>query len=251
MGNRAVVRMTIDDAEHYSVEQRESIIASYPAHEREARAKGIPTLGSGRIYPIAEDEISEPAIQVPKHWACIAGMDFGWDHPTSAVKIAWDREADCVHVVNAYRKSQATPLIHAAALKPWGKKLIFAWPHDGIGHGKDGGRPLSEQYRDEGLEMWQEHATHPTGGYSVEAGIMDILDRMQTGRFKVFSHLHEWFDEFRMYHRKDGKIVKERDDLMDATRMGVMMLRYAEAQRNDYEDPYKSRPASSNSWMVA
>lgn len=250
MPGRAVVRMTIEDADHYTPEQRSAIIASYPAHEREARAKGIPTLGSGRIYPVQDADIVEPAIAIPRHWACIAAIDFGWDHPTAAVKLAWDRDADCVHLVNAYRKSQATPLIHAAALKPWGKGLPFAWPHDGIGHGKDGGRPLSDQYRDEGLNMLFEHATFETGGNSVEAGIMEILDRMQTGRFKVAEHLVEWFDEFRMYHRKDGKIVKERDDLMDATRYGVMMLRFAKALQSNYNDPYAPKKTSSNSWMA-
>lgn len=29
------------------------------------------------------------------------------------------------------------------------------------------------------------------------------------------------------YHRKDGRIVKECDDLLSATRYGLMMLRYA------------------------
>ena len=57
---------------------------------------------------------------------------------------------------------------------------------------------------------------------------MDMLDRMQTGRWKVFSHLHEWLDEFRYYHRKVGVIVKERDDLLSASRVGLMMLRYAD-----------------------
>jgi Terminase RNaseH-like domain len=52
-------------------------------------------------------------------------------------------------------------------------------------------------------------------------------DRMQTGRFKVFRHLNDWFEEFRLYHRKDGRVFKERDDLMSATRYGVMSLRYA------------------------
>jgi hypothetical protein len=32
-----------------------------------------------------------------------------------------------------------------------------------------------------------------------------------------------------MYHRKDGQIVKERDDIMSATRIAVMMKRYAKA----------------------
>ena len=56
---------------------------------------------------------------------------------------------------------------------------------------------------------------------SVEAGLMDMLTRMETGKFKVFSHLNDWFEEFRLFHRKDGKVVKENDDLLAATRYGV------------------------------
>jgi hypothetical protein len=36
-----------------------------------------------------------------------------------------------------------------------------------------------------------------------------------------------WFDEFRLYHRKNGIIVKERDDIISATRYAVMMRRFA------------------------
>jgi hypothetical protein len=47
--DRHKVVMTIDDVEHYSDDDKKTIIASYPAHELEARTKGIPVLGSGRI----------------------------------------------------------------------------------------------------------------------------------------------------------------------------------------------------------
>jgi terminase large subunit-like protein len=56
---------------------------------------------------------------------------------------------------------------------------------------------------------------------------MDMLTRMQTGCFKVFRHLNNWWEEFSLYHRKDGKVVKEDDDLMSATRYAIMMLRFA------------------------
>ena len=68
---------------------------------------------------------------------------------------------------------------------------------------------------------------------------MAILTRMQSGRFKVFSHLNDWFDEFRLYHRKDGQIVKQRDDLMDATRYAIMMLRFSEPPYWREEGPLK------------
>ena len=50
---------------------------------------------------------------------------------------------------------------------------------------------------------------------------------MESGRFKLFKHLNDWFEEFRPYHRKDGRVHKEGDDLMSATRYAVMMLRFA------------------------
>ena len=75
--------------------------------------------------------------------------------------------------------------------------------------------------------MLYDHAQFEDGSVSVEAGILDMLTRMEAGRFKVFGHLNDWFEEFRLYHRKDGKVVKEHDDLMAATRYGVMMLRFA------------------------
>lgn len=224
--SKHITTMTIEDAGHISEARRAEIIASYPPHEVEARTKGIPVLGSGRIYPVTEESIKVDAFPVPRHWALIGGLDFGWDHPTAAVGLAWDRDTDTIYVGACYRRKNATPLEHAAALKPWGQ-MPWAWPHDGLHQMKDGGKSFRDQYAEAGLNMLASHATHPDGGYGVEAGIMDILTRMQTGRFKVFAHLAEWWEEFRLYHRKDGKVFKERDDIMDATRTGVMMIRYA------------------------
>lgn len=34
---------------------------------------------------------------------------------------------------------------------------------------------------------------------------MQMLTKMETGKLKVFSPLLDWFEEFRLYHRKDGK----------------------------------------------
>jgi phage terminase large subunit-like protein len=235
MPGTSVTTMTIEDAEHYTPEERAAIIASYPAHERDARTKGIPTLGSGRIFPIAEELIKVDAFEIPKHWAQLCGIDFGWDHPSAAVRLAWDRDADVIYVTATHRQKEQTPLLFAATVKPWGDWLPWAWPHDGLQHDKGSGQALRDQYQAQGLAMLEDKATHQpadgepegSGGNGVEAGVLDMLDRMQTGRLKVFSHLNDWFEEFRMYHRKDGKIVKLDDDLMSATRYANMMKRFA------------------------
>jgi hypothetical protein len=107
--DRHVTVMTIEEAEHLTAEQRQRIIAQYPAHERDARTKGAPLLGSGRIFPIAEEQIVCEPFEIPNHWFRIGAMDFGWDHPFAAVELAWDADQDIVYVVKAHRLREATP----------------------------------------------------------------------------------------------------------------------------------------------
>ena len=226
--DRHKVVMTIDDVNHYSDDEKKTIISSYPAHELEARTKGIPVLGSGRIFPVSENDIAIDHREFPPHWPRIGGMDFGWDHPFAAVELVWDRDADVVYVSRTHRLREATPVLHAATLRAWGKELPWAWPRDGRRETLEGaGVALAEQYREQDLNLLFEHAQFPDGSVSVEAGLMEMLTRMQTGRFKVFKHLNDWWEEFRLYHRKDGKVFKEGDDLMSATRYAIMSLRHA------------------------
>jgi hypothetical protein len=142
----------------------------------------------------------------------------------------------------------------SAAVKPWGVNpdgsqwLPWAWPHDGLQHDKGSGEQLAAQYRAQGLKMLPMRATFEDGSSGVEAGIAEMLDRMQTGRFKVFAHLNDWFEEFRLYHRKDGLIVKAGDDLLSAARYARMMRRHA-VGRNKPAPPQAHHRPSSGSWM--
>ncbi len=242
--DRIVTTMTIDDAEHYTPEERAKIIASYPAHEREARTKGIPSLGSGLIFPVVEEDIVVEPFVIPPIWPQIDGVDFGYDHPFGAANLAWDRDADVVYVTKDYRKREATPIIHSAAIKPWGDWIPVAWPHDGLQHDKGSGEQLAQQYRDQGLNMLPERAEWEEGGNGVEAGIAEMLDRMLTGRWKVFKTCPHWLEERRLYHRKEGKIVKERDDVLSASRYALMMLRHAETK------PTGDMPQVQNDWVT-
>lgn len=220
-----VTNMTIADALHYTEEQRAQIIAGYPAHERKARALGIPMMGSGQVFPVDEDLIKENALQIPWHWPRLVGVDFGWDHPAAGVWMAWDRETDTIHVYDCYRVKEQTSIFHAATLKSKGNWIPVAWPLDGL-QTRDGKQAMV-QYRNHGANMLEKHATMPDGGTSLEVSVGDMLERMQTGRFKVAAHLNDWWEEFRLYHRKDGLIVDKGDDLMSATRYGVMSIRHA------------------------
>lgn len=233
--------MSIDDADHYTAEQRAAIIASYPTHERKARAQGIPVLGSGRVFPVDEDEIKCAVFQIPSTWVQICGIDFGWDHPSAASCLAWDRDADVIYVTKSWAQRETTPVLAAAALRPWGDWLPWSWPHDGLEHDKGSGEQLAAQYKAQGLNMLSERATFEDGTNGVEAGIAEMLDRMQSGRWKVFDHLEDWLSEFRLYHRKDGLIVKLNDDRICSSRYAMMMKRMACAKPNPQPIVYSSK----------
>lgn len=237
--DRIDINMTIDDVDHYTPEERARIIASYPAHEREARARGTPVLGSGRVFPIAEEAITVQPFNIPDLWPRICGIDFGIDHPTALTWLAWDRDNDTVYIYDTERKRgvpDATPIEMAPLIKRRGDWIPVAWPHDGLQTEKGSGIQLAQQYRDQGINMLHEMAQLPETGdeqgqkvsrTSVEAGLSLMLTAFQQGRIKVFAGLSSWFDEFRLYHRKDGKVVKLQDDLMSSTRYAYVMLRYA------------------------
>lgn len=225
--DRVLVPMDIDDAQHFSEEERAQVVAAYRPHERDARARGIPLLGSGKIFQIPQETMECEAFEIPSHWALLGGVDFGYgDHPFAAVRVAWDRDADILYLTHCYKEAEPVPAIHVSALRPWGKDLRYAWPHDGA-RDWGGSGPVANVYRKEGLRMLREHSTFREGGYSPEACVQILLSRMQTGRFKAFRHLDQFFAEVATYHRKDGLIVKKNDDVLSALYKVLMMLRFA------------------------
>jgi phage terminase large subunit-like protein len=224
---RGVIPMTIEDAEHISRDEKDRMIASWPAHEREARARGVPMLGSGRIFTAPEDSVTEePITDIPPFWFKLWGIDFGIDHPFGAVLILWDKEADVIHVHHAYRVKDALPIQHADAIKKVGASVPVAWPNDGNVR-RDDGKPMADHYKRHGAMMLDKHATWPDGSISTEAGVLEIDEREKSGRLKYARHLSDLLEERRMYHREDGKIVKMRDDLLSALRTAIMMKRHA------------------------
>ena len=235
--DRACVKMGLRHAEHFSDEEKARRLSSYPAHERAARENGDPMLGSGAVFEeVQEGDITVALrlIDAPAHWAYLWGVDFGIGHPFAAVLIGWDRDSDVITVLEAFKVPGAVPALHASRMKGIAHDVPVAWPHDGTDREKGSGETLASLYKKEGLRMLPSHATHPDGGYSTEAGVLDMLQRMRTGRFKVASHLHDWFQEFRGYHRKDGRIVKINDDILSATRIAVMARRKAQQSENPY-----------------
>lgn len=212
---RACVMAGWDDVPHLSEKDKETYAANYLPHQRDARTKGIPSLGSGAIYPVAEDQYVINPMEIPDYWPRCAAMDVGWKR-TAGLWGAWDRESDCLYVYSEHYQREQKPPIHASAIRARGSWIPICIDPSSRGRSQEDGSTLYNQYSDLGLNLY-------LADRSLEAGTLEVLTRLTDGRLKVFQTLTEFLGEIRMYSRDEkGKIVKANDHLMDCLRYLVM-----------------------------
>tara|TARA_Y100000361_G_scaffold146916_1_gene157879 strand:- start:334 stop:1176 length:843 start_codon:yes stop_codon:yes gene_type:complete len=227
---QSLVTATWEDVEHLDSKTKEQLLAVYSPAERDMRSKGIPVFGSGLIFPVNDDDIICKDFDLPEYYITIAAIDFGFDHPTAISWAALDPDNDVIYVYDEHRLSKETPLTHAAVINSRTPGIPVAFPHDGLQHDKGSGIQLAQQYRDLGVSMLSQHFTNPptegqlNGNNSVEAGLSEMLQRFETGRLQIFESCSQTLEELRLYHRKNGKVVALKDDLMSAMRYAVLSV---------------------------
>lgn len=222
-----IQRATWADAPHLTADTQRKLLGMYPEWQRDMRSKGLPLLGTGLIFDFSDEDIKCQSFPCPPHFYVINGMDFGWDHPQGHVQLWIDTESDVIYLAHAWKKSRVTPSTVWGTVKAWAANIPTAWPSDGLQSEKSSGEQQKKAYVDAGWQMLDVHATWADGGVGVEIGLVELYERMTTGRFKVFSHLSDFFDEKMSYHRdENGKIVKLNDDILSATRYAYMMRRF-------------------------
>lgn len=226
---RVFIQAGWEDNTYLSAEEREDLakrFASRP-HELEARMRGVPSIGSGMIYPIEESRITCDPFEIPEHWPRCGGMDFGWTNPTAVVWLAYDKDADIAYVYAEYRQAELSPQTHANNIQARGAWIPIACDPAGQSAGQTDGEALMGKYQSHGLNM-------NAADNSVESGIQEVLERFLTGRLKILKTCEGLLSERRSYARDEkGRVKKMNDHLMDALRYGVVTgLTLAISKRN-------------------
>lgn len=240
----SITSATWDDAPHLTEEDKDSLMASLPPFQRDARSKGIPQLGAGAVYPIREEDVYIQPFVIPEHYRCCYGLDVGWNN-TAAIWIAHDPDTDIIYVTSEYKQGQCEPSVHASSIKHRGNLPGFIDPA-AAGSGQADGRKIIDLYRAEGLELFAADNT-------VEAGIFDVYNRLTTGRLKIFNSCTGLQGEMRVYRRDEkGKIVKQNDHLMDAMRYAVRsgLLRARPMTATKKPDPFAAAMSGGGGWMA-
>lgn len=240
---RAVVMAGWDSVPHLSEAEKARLLESIPPAFREARMKGIPTIGEGAIYPLRLDDIVVDDFPVPRHWPRGYGMDVGWK-ATAGVCGAWDRDPgkDIVYLYREYKRGQAEPPVHTAAIKGFGANLWGAIDPAARGRNQKDGSRLMTDYQALGLQLIP-------AANAVEAGLLACYERFTTGRLKIFRSLTATQAELKLYRREDGKVVKENDHLMDCMRYLVMTLEALASLWTPEGAPETVSEGGSKSWM--
>lgn len=215
---------TWNDVPHLTEQAKAELLAAIPPNERDARSKGVPVIGSGRIFPFSESEIVVADFQIPKFYAKAYALDVGWNK-TAALWGALDRDADILYIYSEHYQGEQEPALHARAIKARGEWIKGVIDPAARGRSQVDGTKLIEMYIKEGLKI-------TTAENAVEAGIYEVWTRMQTGRLKIFRSCVSLLKELALYHRDEkGRVVKKHDHLVDTLRYlcmsGVKVASYA------------------------
>jgi phage terminase large subunit-like protein len=199
------------DVPHLTAEDIEQMLAATPPQLRDARSKGIPTIGSGQVWPLPPENFVVDDFKIPAHWMRLYALDVGW-RITAALWGAWDRDNDIIYLYSEHKQGEASPVVHASAIKSRGEWIKGVIDPAARGRSQIDGENLFVLYRKEGLKI-------AIANNSVETGVFAVWERLISGRLKVFRSLTQFLREHALYRRDEkGKIVKENDHLQDNCR---------------------------------
>jgi phage terminase large subunit-like protein len=223
--NVHVTNITWDDVPHLSEAAKALILSSTPKYLRDARSKGIPVAGEGRIYQIEEERIVCDTFPIPKHWKWVAGFDVGF-YNTAAVFFAIDPDRDAWYAVSEYcdggRDETSGEVIdhtiHATRLKMRSKVLAgFQIPFVGdcAELEKSSGKSYQKLYAELDLPI-------KIPDKAVFAGLEAVQTKLANGSLKIFKTCTGLLNEIRQYSQDSGKPIKVNDHRVDALRYAVV-----------------------------
>jgi hypothetical protein len=199
-------------------ESKKQIRESTPPHLRATVEFGTFAVGEGSIYPIPVEEITVPmehTFSPPDHWRYIYGMDVGWNR-TAVAFLAQNPDTGVWYMYDEYYGPQQPPPIHADRIKEIsGDWMIGVIDPASKNKSQIDGDQLLNHYRKLGLKL-------RVANNSVEFGVTKVWGMLASGKLKVFSNCYNFLNEYVLYRREKGNIVKKDDHLMDALRYAIV-----------------------------
>jgi phage terminase large subunit-like protein len=228
LGNsKAVIQAGWDDAPWLTEDSKKRMLDDTEPHLRAARSKGIPSMGSGNVYPIPFEEICVTPFAIPAHYKRMYALDVGWNR-TACLWAAQDPDSETIYLYDEHYVGKQEPEMHAYAVRKRGDWITGVIDPASKGRSQVDGQQLMHIYKNDlGLKIFP-------AKNEVESGITLAWQLLSTGKLKVFSNLTHFAREYVVYRRdKNGKIIKEKDHLMDCLRYIVNNLKRMDVKRTN------------------
>lgn len=235
--DKYVVRIEMDEVPHLSEEDKQMYLKNAQPHEIEARTKGFPSMGSGKIYPVLEDEILVDSFDVPKNWPRAFAWDFGWKI-SAGLWGAKDPNTGTLYLYAEYYKGEVPLTLHVEAIKEMGMWIPGLADPSGGGRNQDGALQMN-LFQEKGIDFTP--AINDFG-----SGVMRVLNGFQTGKIKIMRHLVNIRNELRIY-RYDEKNPNEparnqKDHLADDLRYLTSKFDEVAISYDEMSDEYEQEP---------
>lgn len=197
-----------DDSPHLGEKEKREMLDATPLYLRDARSKGIPSMGVGVIYPYSVESIKIDPFPLPPHFRRGFSVDDGWN-VTAVGFHAYDPDMDILYQTAELYLKEHKPEQVAGFIKTRGVWLPGV--ADAAARARDGKQVI---------EIYKRYLPKIVlADKEVEAGIYDVNARLASGRLRIFSTCQMTLWEYQRYHRdENGKIVKRDDHAMDETR---------------------------------
>ena len=212
--SKAVIQAGWDDVPWLDEATKFRLLDDTPLHLREARSKGMPAMGAGNVYSVPIEQVLVEPFAIPESWPRMYGLDVGWNC-TAAVWGALDPATDTIYIYDEHYRGKEEPPIHAYAIHSRGD-----WVHGVIdpaarGRSQVDGQRLIQNYKELGLILYP-------AKNEVESGILNVQQRLQVGRLRIFKTCINLQKEYMLYRRdRNGKVVKTDDHALDGLRYVV------------------------------
>lgn len=227
--NKAVIQAGWAHAPWLSKDIQEKMFKDTPINLREARKNGTPSIGSGNVYPIPLEEILVEDFPIEKmnYWRRMFAFDVGWNR-TAGLWATYNPDTDVIYLYSEHYQGLTEPHQHAEAIRGRDRASGFQIPGviDPASRSTNyDGKSLIRIYNKEyGLKLRE-------ADNALESGVYAVMERLSSGRLKVFRSLINFQEEYVLYRRDmHGRIHDEDDHLMDCMRYVVLNLRYAKAR---------------------
>ncbi len=193
--SRYTVNCGWDDIPHLSEEEKKRLYDAMDPRERDARTKGLPSLGTGMVFPIDWANVIIDPFQIPDWWDKAYGLDPGMN--TAAVFGARDPQTGITYIYSEYVGFKQVPAVHASAIKARGDWLIGAFDYSGNAVGTGGEASLRTVYHDEGLTLVNSDKCFYTSTSKMLLGF-------EAGTLKIFNSCIQTLNSLRTYRYDDN-----------------------------------------------